>query len=99
MFRATVVEQNDEVVLKLEGTLSGLFVQELESCWTTTQAKCGKRALVVDLSSITFVNAPGKDLLAKMYASGAKLVGRGPMTRSVVEEIVDTVSKSSVGGA
>ncbi len=98
MFKATVVEQSDEVVLKLEGTLSGLFVQELETCWTAMQAKVGRRSVLVDLSSMTFVNAPGKDLLAKMYASGAKLVGRGPMTRSVVEEIVDTVSKSTVGG-
>jgi len=34
----------------------------------------------------------GHERLARICAAGAKLIGRGPMTRSIVEEIVETCS-------
>jgi len=92
MFRATVEEQNEGVSVKLEGSLSGPYVQELEKCWKGWQERSAGKVAVVDLEALTFVNAAGKELLARICAAGAKLIGRGPMTRSIVEEIVETCS-------
>jgi len=96
MFRATVDEQDEGTRVKLEGSLSGPYVQELQKCWEGLQRRSLSKAAVVDLESVTFVNAAGKELLAQMCASGAKLIGRGPMTRSIVEEIVATCSTSKI---
>lgn len=92
MFRATVDEQNEDVIVKLEGSLSGPYVQELERFWEGMRGRSAGKAAVVDLESVTYVNAAGKELLARICAAGAKLIGRGPMTRSIVEEIVETCS-------
>lgn len=91
MFRATLQEEADRVVMKLEGSLTGAFVDELEEFWSRLRREPMK-PLVIDLESTTFVNAAGKHLLAMMYQSGAQLVGRGPLTRAMVESIVETAS-------
>ena len=95
MFRATLQEESDRLVMKLEGSLTGEFVREVEGFWKGVQQQpSAQKPLVIDLAATTFVNAAGKALLARMYESGAQLVGRGPLTRAMVESIVETASLS-----
>ena len=85
-------------MLRLEGSLCGPFVEELESCWSSLREGTGSRPLVVDLQSLTFVSAKGRELLARMYCGRAQLLGKGVMARSLVEQIVAGVSRNNHGG-
>ena len=41
----------------------------------------------MELGGLTFIDAKGKCLLSKIHGQGAKLIGTGLMTRSIIEEI------------
>jgi len=47
----------------------------------------------VDLSSVTFIDEEGKDLLRKMYQEGAKLVATGCLNKCIVEGIMQLAKK------
>jgi outer membrane protein TolC len=87
MLRVTtyVEEGQGKVTLKLEGKLAGPWVEEFERCWSSTVEKW--QHVVVELAGVTFIDSKGKCLLAKIHDQGAKLVGTGLMTRSIIEEI------------
>ena len=80
------------VVFELEGRLAGPWVKELESQWCP--GGIPKISQVrVDLSSVTFIDQEGKDLLRKMYREGAKLVTTGCLNKCIVEGIVRSEEK------
>jgi outer membrane protein TolC len=87
MLRVTtnVEEEQGRVTLKLEGKLAGPWVSEFERCWCSTLEKW--KDVVVELGGLTFIDAKGKCLLSKIHGQGAKLIGTGLMTRSIIEEI------------
>ena len=78
-------EEQGRVTLKLEGKLSGPWVDEFERCWCLAVGKW--KHLVVELEGVTFIDSKGKCLLAKIHGQGAKLIGAGLMTKSIIEEI------------
>jgi outer membrane protein TolC len=43
--------------------------------------------VVVELMGVTFIDSKGRCLLAKIHGQGAKLIGTGLMTKSIIEEI------------
>jgi ABC-type transporter Mla MlaB component len=76
----------DSMSLILEGRLAGPWVEELSSCWrqmSVNQQSCA----VIDLTGVTFIDANGKALLAKLWQHGAELRATGCLTRCIVEEI------------
>lgn len=77
---------SESVSLMLEGRLAGPWVEELGTCWRQIAANSQSRA-VVDLTSVTFVDADGKALLTRMWQQGAELRAAGCLTRCIVEEI------------
>jgi len=87
MLRVTtkVEEEQGRVTLKLEGKLAGPWVDEFDRCWCSTLEKW--KNVVVELAGVTFIDSKGKCLLAKIHGQGAKLLGTGLMTRSIIEEI------------
>jgi outer membrane protein TolC len=101
MLRVTTRVEDEQgiVTLKLEGKLAGPWVEEFERCWCLTFAKW--KSVVVELAGVTFIDAKGKCLLAKIHGQGARLVGTGLMTRSIIEEIsgCDGEQKGDAGGA
>jgi anti-anti-sigma regulatory factor len=76
----------ESVSFMLEGRLAGPWVEELNACWHQMVANQQSRA-VVDLTGVTFVDAEGKALLARMSQQGAQLHAVGCLTRCIVEEI------------
>jgi anti-anti-sigma regulatory factor len=87
MLRVTV--QNDEqgATFKLEGKLAHEWVAEAENAWLTLCDTPRQGRIVVDLCGVSFVDNAGRDLLVRMYATGAKLVGTSVMTSALIEEI------------
>ena len=86
MLRITTRTEATETVFELEGTLTGLWVRELERCWE--EASRQERPVKVMLKTVTFVDPEGRKLLARMHASGAKLAAEGCMTRAIIDQIV-----------
>jgi len=87
MLRITIADIGQSITLKLEGKLSGPWVEELEHCWNSTVATHPNRCLALDLTGLLFVDAQGKKLLNLLHARGTKLEGTGLMTQSLIQEI------------
>ena len=89
MLRITVEKGPEFVTLKLEGELSGLWVDELGRLWNDVRDEETARSLTVDLSDVTFVNSEGQALLKRMFRDGADLQS-GPCV-SVTSFILDRI--------
>jgi anti-anti-sigma factor len=87
MLKVTTTNQNQTVTLKLEGKLAGPWVQEVTRVWDDT-AQTPRSGYVVDLRSVTFIDSPGKALLATMSQHGAQLIATDCLTRNIVDEIL-----------
>ncbi|MGO8735389.1 MAG: TolC family protein [Terriglobia bacterium] len=86
MLRITTSDIGEKVTLKLEGKLSGPWVEEFERCWHVS-IDIYRKGLVVDLSGVTFVDPAGKKLLCAVSAAGGQLVGSGLVPKSLIDEI------------
>jgi len=75
-----------ETTFVVEGKLAGRCVGELEKCWLAA-ANESRTSILIDLSSVTFIDTSGKELLALIYKTGARFVTAGLIAKSVVEEI------------
>ena len=64
MLRITVHETPQQVTLKLEGTITGSWVMELEDCWRATSSNHAGRLLCLDLTEVDGVDSAGTYLLA-----------------------------------
>jgi anti-anti-sigma regulatory factor len=86
MLRITSHENDGTIRLRLEGSLKGAWVPEMERCWRNAVADRNK-ALIVDLTDVEFVDAAGKYLLALIHAHGAGFVAVTPLMSELVAEI------------
>jgi hypothetical protein len=86
MLKVTTTDQDRTITLKLEGRLAGPWVQEVSRVWMDT-AQCSWVGCVIDLRSVTFIDNPGRALLADMSRSGAQLIATDCLTRNIVDEI------------
>src|SRR5262249_13592658 len=69
---------------KLEGKLSGAWVNELRSCWE----QAGEEAAVrVDLTEVSWVSEEGKALLGEMHRRGVELSAANLLMATIVAEI------------
>jgi hypothetical protein len=87
MLKITVDANTKSTVLKLEGKLTGPWVEELERTWNSITLSPHALRTTVDLGGVTFVDIKGKLLLTKMHLAGVELAGDGAMTRFTIEKI------------
>jgi len=87
MLRITEQRESEPnaVVVRLEGRLTGPWVEELSGYWR--KVSVNQHHVMIDLTGVTFIDADGKALLARLWKQGAKLQASGCLTRCVVEEI------------
>jgi hypothetical protein len=86
MIRIYIQDEAETTSLVVEGKLAWPWVEELEQCWRMAQG--AEQPIEVNLADVVFVDDKGKELLAAMHATGAKLVANGLMTQAIIEEIV-----------
>ena len=77
-------------MLKLEGSLKGPWVDELNQAWSAAAGISSKKPLQVELAEVRFVDERGRDLLRQMRQAGAVLVGASFYLRHVLEDDAGT---------
>ena len=87
MLRITVHDLPETLSFQLEGKLAGPWVRELDDCWQAALAGRGARPISVDLTAVTFVDGPGKELLSAIHVQGAQLVATGCLMKAIVAEL------------
>ena len=87
MLRITARVEPTEIVLKLEGKLTGLWTKELESCWEKLLIE--NRPVKLVLKAVSLIDPSGKKLLLRMYRNGTTLEGQGYMTKAIIEAIIE----------
>jgi hypothetical protein len=89
MLRITLHHEPGCLTFQLEGKLAGPWVRELENCWQSTLVSLHEPVLRFDLTSVTSIDAAGKELLAAMHSRGAEFLACGCLMRAVVAEITN----------
>ena len=87
MLRITVVSEFDQVSINLEGSITGVWVDELESAWRSASAQRGSRPLRLDLCGIDHLDKAGNYLLALFHCFGTELIASGAYMMDVVLSI------------
>ena len=87
MLKITIHDNAQELRLKLEGRLSGLWVNELRQCWLTAKSTTAGRRTVLELDEVDFVCPEGESLLAEMHGEGVRLEADTPVPSAVIEGI------------
>jgi hypothetical protein len=87
MLRITVQDDPGCLRFDLEGKLAGPWVQELHACWQAALAgpNC-RRAPVIGLREVDFVDAAGQVLLAEMRRAGVCLEGASPFIEALLAQ-------------
>ena len=97
MLRITSCINSEATRLIVEGKLAGACVGELEKCWRETASTKSPELILVDLSSVTFVDASGKQLLAGMHKRGTRFTAGGLLAKCLIEEIECSAKNDNSG--
>jgi anti-anti-sigma regulatory factor len=87
MLRITAHSGSERFALKLEGWLTGPWVEELDTTWRRAAETLGDRRICIDLSEVDFVDEAGRELLTRMYRAGVAFVTRGCVMPELVREM------------
>ncbi|PYP84711.1 MAG: hypothetical protein DMF61_19005 [Blastocatellia bacterium AA13] len=87
MLRIGIKRDAESIDLNVEGRLMGPWVRELEKCWQAESLSGRERPIVVNLTSVTFVDSGGRALLTEMRRAGVILVPTGCLMNLIVDEI------------
>ena len=91
MIRINRINERSTLRLIVEGTLSGVWVNELEKCWL--EAESTDALVRVELSGVGYIDDSGKKLLKSMVKKGAELSATGVMTKGIIDEIISQNGK------
>jgi outer membrane protein len=97
MMKATAEREGAEILLLVEGRISGPWVEELEQFWRGVLATEANRRIAVELKDVTFIDDAGKALLRRMAVEGAAIRGGGCFTAAIVSSILPTREITSSG--
>ncbi|HXH50418.1 MAG TPA: STAS domain-containing protein [Terriglobia bacterium] len=98
MLKITYNDTPESTSVKLEGKLSGPWVEELERSWIEHSSKASEN-VIIDLSGVTYIDPEGKRLLSRMVEKGVCLEGTHLMTKYVIDEITRAgVRPGRIGG-
>jgi ABC-type transporter Mla MlaB component len=90
------MDQDQTITLKLEGKLIGPWVEEVTRVWTTAVIVSPSSSCVVDLRSVTFIDNPGRALLADMSRHGARFIAGDCQTRTIIDEIQSNLNRPTI---
>ena len=71
----------------LHGPLTESWVHEFRACWKKNHRRDSRRACIVDLNEVTFIDKCGEQLLRMLARRGAQFTGSGMYTKHILEQI------------
>jgi hypothetical protein len=84
MLRVCYSETAGEQRWILCGRLAGAWVDELRSCWREARDRAPHAHAFIDLNDVTYIDAPGEELLREMQGAGAQFIVAGVENRHLV---------------
>ena len=88
MLRITVISTDENTVrFKLEGSISGPWIEEIRKVWESTIKSSTGLSYVVDLDGVSFIGDGGTELLRELSEAGASFRGGGLSTRYIAQEV------------
>ena len=85
VLRITIQKASDVVLLKLEGSVKGPWVDELRKAWVTSAKMASGEPMRIDLEAVSFIDTRGRDLLLRMQREGVALKGASGFLRQLLE--------------
>jgi anti-anti-sigma factor len=86
--RITIEENEQAVIVKLEGRIVGPWAAELDRLWEQTAPSLGPRNLSLDLRDTTYADAGGIRVLRTIYSqTEAAILTSTPWTQYLAEEV------------
>ena len=76
----------DLLTLKVEGSLKGLWVDELQKAWSSSIEGSSGKQVTVNLAGVSFIDPTARNLLLRMQREGAKLEGASAFLRHLLAE-------------
>jgi predicted nucleic acid-binding Zn ribbon protein len=94
MLKINFIETSTEERWILHGRLTDAWVHELKRCWKKHHRTDLKRACIVDLNEVTFIDKCGERLLRMLARDGVEFVASGIYIRHVLDEITAELRQS-----
>jgi hypothetical protein len=103
MLRITIQPTADGTIFKLQGTVGGPWVHELERLWHGVREETRHRPVRADLTAVVLVDQHGKRVLKWMYEDGVELIAEDSFMKAIIEDVIrgkgaTVVSKRAGGG-
>jgi anti-anti-sigma regulatory factor len=86
VLKITFQTSTDVVLLNLEGSVAGPWVEELRKAWLKSAKMTHREPVNVDLGAVSFVDERGRDLLLRMRKEGVVLKGASSFLRYILED-------------
>jgi len=87
VLKITIMETATDRRWIVQGRLVGPWVSELRTTWKRAHKSQDKRACIIDLNDVTFIDKSGERLLRAMSKKGAQLIARGLYVKHVLEQV------------
>jgi anti-anti-sigma regulatory factor len=86
--RISIHESAEAAVIKLEGRIAGLWIDELRQTWQESAPLLSERKLIIDLCDVTYADQSGIQVLRDMFSQkSAEFVTSTPWTQYLAEVI------------
>jgi len=89
MLKISTEDEQHQVTLKLEGSLAGIWVTELEDAWRAVSPKLTGRPLYVHLTEVEYVDNAGRYLLALLRYSDVQVTADGILMTELVRTLAE----------
>lgn len=100
MLKITVEESERAETIKLEGKITGPWVEELNRAWHALTPSLGHKQLELDMRGVGFVDAKGRQLLREIYQqTNAYFLADSPLMRYFADEAMRQSPKDGEEGA
>jgi hypothetical protein len=87
MFKISIVENQNQRRLVVEGKLISPWTAEMEDAWRNAAQDLQGRKLIVDLTNVTLIGPDGENTLFRLMKEGAKFSCCGVLTRHVLRQL------------
>ncbi|MCI0481040.1 MAG: STAS domain-containing protein [Candidatus Dadabacteria bacterium] len=83
-----IVQDEENLTLKLDGKIEGMYTEELEQACKGTCAE-DKKTITLDFSGVTFIDEKGLAALSKLQDGRLNIVRCSPFIRTLLSDLMN----------